>query len=197
MPPCTSHGRICFSHHRRWRSHGRAADGESPLLPREPSDHLPPHVLARGAKGPDHHHITGLQGGKAPGSLEPLGMRAAGLVGAHPLAPCPLQGGKLPVGVLVIRGHATVTNCHAPILTMISDARKLWLLQGKKSATKCSISALDTPAWYALHGGSFQASRGVLPPHDVRGNSRPYGPDAPGPPRRGDPAGDRPRRRAA
>jgi len=56
-------------------------------------------------------------------------MRATGLIGEYPLAPCPLQSGQLQVRVLVIGGDATVADFHASILTMIYDARNLLFLQ--------------------------------------------------------------------
>ena len=72
---------------------------------------------------------TCVQGCKAPGQLWLLDMHTAGLLGAYPLAPCLLQGGELHVGVLVIRGHATRADFHAPILTLLSDASNLLFLQ--------------------------------------------------------------------
>ena len=55
---------------------------------------------------------------------------AAGLVGEYALAPCPLQGGKLQVRVLVIGGDATRTDVHASILRLIYDTRNHLFLQG-------------------------------------------------------------------
>ena len=59
-------------------------------------------------------------------------MRAGGLVGEYPFAPYPLQGGQLQVRVLVLSGDAAITDFHAPILTLISDARKQLFLQAQK-----------------------------------------------------------------
>jgi hypothetical protein len=77
---------------------------------------------AQAVKLPDHQHITGLQRGKAPGQLWPLDVRTSGFISEYPLAPCPLQGGKLQVRVLVLGGDTTIADFHAAILTLISDA---------------------------------------------------------------------------
>jgi hypothetical protein len=57
-------------------------------------------------------------------------MRTSCLVGKYPLAPCPLQGGKLQVGILVIRGDATIADFRASILIAIYDVYKSLFLQG-------------------------------------------------------------------
>jgi hypothetical protein len=56
-------------------------------------------------------------------------MRTHSSVGAYPFASYPLQGGKLQVRVWGIRGDATLADVHAPILTLICDARKSLFVQ--------------------------------------------------------------------
>jgi hypothetical protein len=56
-------------------------------------------------------------------------MHTDGLVGEYPLAPGPLQGGQLQVGVLVLGGDATIADVHVAILTLIFVACKPLFLQ--------------------------------------------------------------------
>jgi hypothetical protein len=56
-------------------------------------------------------------------------MHTDGLVGEYPLAPGPLQGSQLQVGILVLGGDATIANVHAAILTLIFVACKPFFLQ--------------------------------------------------------------------
>ena len=57
-------------------------------------------------------------------------MRPAGLVDEDALAPCPLHGGDLQVGVLVIGRDPRIADFHSLIVSLIHGTAKLLIDQG-------------------------------------------------------------------
>lgn len=87
-----------------------------------------------------------------------LNVRHGGLINKDTLAPRPLQGGKLQVGVLVFGRDLRIAYCHGQILSLISGTAKPLINQWKKCVPKILIT--DT------------ASRTVRRPYSRRGNER-------------------------
>lgn len=59
-------------------------------------------------------------------------MRPGRLVGEDTLAPRPLQGGKLSIGVLVFGRDSRVAAVHEAVLSLISGTNKPLIEQGRE-----------------------------------------------------------------
>jgi hypothetical protein len=131
--------------------HGRGGGGRVNGFRQGSEGHLPcfelieqpdqgPQRPAQAIELPDHQHIPSVQRDKAPRELWPFHMYTRGLVGEYPRASCPLQGGELQGGVLVLGRDATIADVHTAILTAISDVCKPLFLQDGRAASQCLIS---------------------------------------------------------
>jgi hypothetical protein len=77
----------------------------------------------------DDQRVTSLESLEALRQRWPLDMRSGGLVREDCAAPCPLQGSQLQIGILIIRGDATIADFHRGILALMHDTHNLLFLQ--------------------------------------------------------------------